>query len=97
MLTMPDGSSLRPLNGVPSAHPPRWPSEVAYSAPLRVERAPDGTEWYVHDGGVHWTTVMRFRPDLGREDAVTLLGRALPREQVAPVVRFEGHRSGDGR
>lgn len=69
-LKMPDGSFVPTLNGV--LHPANivW-GDVPYSPIVRKQIDPT-VEWYVHADGTFTTTMMQWRSDLGRTDAVTL-------------------------
>ena len=70
---MPDGSELAVLNGAIGANPPSWPADTEYTPPVRIQTDPDGTQYYVHENGVYWTTLIQYRPDLGRDDPGTWL------------------------
>jgi len=69
MLKLPDGSEVAPLNGVkqPAAmvwQNPQW-------SPIVGTEHSNGIDWYVHADGTRTTTVMLWRSDLGRTDAIT--------------------------
>jgi len=68
-LQLPDGNKARPLNGV--KNPPRlvWQNSE-WSPIVRTERS-NGVDWYVHADGSYSTTLMVWRDDLGRADAVS--------------------------
>ena len=82
MLGYPDGSFMPPLNGVTHPAPMRWPPDLRFSPVVGKRSTPDGTEWYIHADGTCSTTMMLWRSDLGRKDAITHVARPLP---VAPV------------
>ena len=55
-----------------------WPRERPYSPIVKVEVDPHGQEWYVHEDGSKSTTVMGWRKDLGRLDAMTQVANPVP-------------------
>ena len=69
-LLMPDGSFVPTLNGVKNPGKIVW-GDAPYSPIVRKQIDPT-LEWYVHADGTYTTTMMQWRSDLGREDAVTL-------------------------
>ena len=69
-LLMPDGSFVPTLNGVKNPAKIAWGS-TPYSPIVRKQFDPTIT-WYVHADGTYTTTMMQWRSDHGREDAVTL-------------------------
>lgn len=80
-LRMPDGSFVPTLNGVKNPAAIVWGNQP-YSPIVRKQIDPH-CEWYLHADGTYTTTVMTWRSDLGREDAVTLClhpAKALPLE-----------------
>lgn len=84
---LPDGSCVAALNGAVDPKPlaDAWPAGVPWSPIIGVERSPAGLDWYVHADGSKSTTEMKWRADLGREDAVTRLARPAPQTPaVAP-------------
>ena len=90
-LLLPDGTRVPALNGARTPTPlaGAWPANVPWSPILGIERSPTGVDWYVHADGSRSTTEMRWRADLGREDAITRLARPVaappPRAPVAPT------------
>ena len=85
MLELPDGSSVAPLNGVKQPAAIVWQSPQ-YS-PIVGKRMDNGVEWYVHADGSLTTTVMLWRSDLQRPDAITWTlhpGEARPTEPIGP-------------
>lgn len=83
MLKLPDGSEVAPLNGV--ENPPRlvW-QNPEYSPIVRTEHNGD-FDWYVHADGSYSTTLMIWRSDLGRADAVSYCLHPRPSAPVAPL------------
>jgi hypothetical protein len=79
-LLLPDGSRVAALNGARAPQPlaTAWPASVPFQPIVGIERSPAGIDWYVHADGSRSTTEMRWRADLGRDDAVTRLARAAP-------------------
>lgn len=79
-LLLPDGTRVPALNGAVNASPMKdaWPSNVPWSPIVATERSDLGVDWYVHQDGSRSTTEMKWRSDLGREDAVTRLARPAP-------------------
>jgi hypothetical protein len=70
-LTYPDGSSWPPLNGVKSPAPVAWPQGHPFAPVVGKIRDAMGVEFYKHADGSLSTTMMMFRKDLGRDDAIT--------------------------
>lgn len=85
-LLLPDGTRVQSLNGAVNATPlaDAWPKNVPWSPIVRIERSDVGVDWYVHEDGSRSTTEMKWRSDLGREDAVTRLARPAPTLPVLP-------------
>ena len=79
LLELPDGSFVPCLNGATNAAPLRkgWDPRLPYSPIVRVERDA-GIDWYVHADGTKSTTVMVYRSDLGRDDALTRVAHVAP-------------------
>lgn len=69
-LYFPDGSYLPALNGASNA-PAVTFRDRAYSPVIAREKDTTGREWYKHEDGSYSTTVMGWRKDLGRMDAIT--------------------------
>jgi|SRR5712671_1327371 len=69
-IVFPDGSRKPPLNGVKNPAKLAWGSEP-FSPIVRTENH-NGVDWYRHADGSYTTTQMKWRSDLGRDDAVTL-------------------------
>jgi hypothetical protein len=83
-LRMPDGSFVPTLNGVKNPAKIAW-GEQPYAPVVRIQKDPT-LEWYVHADGTYTTTIMQWRSDLNREDAVTLcLHPATPTAVDAPA------------
>lgn len=91
---LPDGSWVRSLNGVKGAPPLDWPTDIPWSPIKRMVVDPTGQEWYEHEDGSMSTTMMTWRKDLGREDAMTVLANPtdpVPREMnVGPTLPDTG-------
>lgn len=85
-LLLPDGTRVRTLNGATNPSPLRdaWPANLPWSPIVRVERSDVGVDWFVHADGTRSTTELKWRSDIGREDAVTRLARPI---STAPDVR----------
>jgi hypothetical protein len=71
-LVLPDGTAVPCLNGAHDCESlarawGNWP----WSPIVGVQRSDVGVEWYVHADGSRSTTEMKFRSDLGRDDAIT--------------------------
>ena len=79
-MLLPDGSRVATLNGATSVRPLQevWPKNRPWSPIVGVERSDVGVEWYVHADGCRSTTEMRWRADLGRDDAVTRVAQPMP-------------------
>lgn len=76
---------MAPLNGVAAPAPFVW-GEGPYS-PIVGQEFGNGVDWYVHADGTRSTTLERWRNDLQRVDAVTLVMHpkaALPVETGEP-------------
>lgn len=84
MIKLPSGAYVKALNGAVDARPLDWPADRPYSPIIRVERASDGKEWWVHADGSKSTTEMVYRSDLGRHDAVTQVANPAPTMGMAP-------------
>lgn len=69
-VALPDGTFAPALNGVRDAPAMLWTADEPF-APIVGKETNQGVEWYAHADGSKSTTSMVFRPDLGREDAVT--------------------------
>jgi len=84
---LPDGSRVAALNGAVDPKPlaDAWPPGVPWSPIVGLERSPAGVDWYVHADGSKSTTEMKWRADLGRDDAVTRLARPTPVAPAAPI------------
>lgn len=82
MIHYPDGTYMPALNGVQRPGRLNWPPELPFSPIIGKRASSDGTEWYVHADGTCTTTMMLWRSDLGRKDAITHVARPLP---AAPV------------
>ena len=85
-MVLPDGTRVATLNGAVHAKPlsEAWPKDVPWSPIVRIERSDLGVDWYVHEDGSRSTTEMKWRSDLGREDAVTRLARPTPTAPNVP-------------
>lgn len=87
---LPDGSWAPALNGAKNPAPLDWPPDIPYAPIVKRVTDPLGQDWYVHADGSKSTTVMTWREDLGRYDAVTNLANptaAAPREQdLGPIL-----------
>jgi hypothetical protein len=86
MLHLPDGSSVPALNHITMPVEFAWPQGVPYAPIVGRETDFNGTEWYVHADGTRSTTEMKYRKDLGREDATAITKNPLP---VAPIPESE--------
>lgn len=84
MVQLPTGEFVKALNGAVDAKPLDWPKDRPFSPILGTERAPDGTEWWVHADGSKSTTVMIYRSDLGRHDAVSQVANPEPPLPMEP-------------
>ena len=73
LLRLPNGTYVAALNGAVDPAPLSWPNDRPYSEIIGIERSPVGQDWWVHADGAKSTTVMAYRSDLGRHDAVTQL------------------------
>lgn len=84
-MLLPDGKRVATLNGATDVRPlaSAWPKDRPWSPIVGVERSTAGVDWYVHEDGTRSTTEMRWRPDLGRADAVTRI--AHPITNASPV------------
>lgn len=76
-LLLPDGSTVPALNGVLVPAPMRWKKGRPYS-PIIGQRTRAGVDWYEHADNSFTTTVMAYREDLGREDAMTVVSHPVP-------------------
>lgn len=57
-IAFPDGSALPPLNGVPALNKPlNWPEGHPFTPVKGKVRLGDGREWYLHENGMHSTTL----------------------------------------
>lgn len=83
MIRYPDGTYMPALNGVKLTPKLQWLPEAPYS-PIIGKRVASGTEWYVHADGTQTTTLMTWRSDLGREDAVCHVARPMPTMPIEP-------------
>ena len=85
-MLLPDGTRVATLNGASGARPLSevWPKARPWSPIVGVERSAAGVDWYVHADGTRTTTVMRWRADLGREDALTRVAEPIPQD-AAPA------------
>ncbi|MGA1523507.1 MAG: hypothetical protein ACO4CT_10085 [Planctomycetota bacterium] len=87
---LPDGTWAPALNNAKNAPPVDWPPDIPYAPIVKRVTDPHGQDWYVHADGSKSTTVMTWREDLGRYDAVTNLANpinAAPREQdLGPIM-----------
>lgn len=70
MLVFPDGSTAPFLNGVTGAPAPVWEAGRPF-APIVGKKTINGIDYYVHADNSTSTTMMVWRPDLGRYDAAT--------------------------
>lgn len=68
-LLLPDGGYAEPLNGV--KNPPKLLWNNPEWSPIVRQEHNAGLDWYVHADGTYSTTMMIYRPDLGRADAVS--------------------------
>jgi len=69
-LYFPDGSYLQALNGATNAAPVEFRGRP-FAPVIGKQKDSSGREWYVHEDGSQSTTVMGWRRDLGRYDAIT--------------------------
>lgn len=69
-LLMPDGTEVKPLNGVTNPPKALW-GDRPYSPIVKVTRTT--IDWYQHADGSLTTTLEVWRKDLGRMDAVTMV------------------------
>lgn len=69
-LRFPNGTLVEPLNGVTDPALCVW-GDAPWSPIVRKEHN-GNMDWYVHADGTYTTTMMQWRSDLKREDAVTL-------------------------
>jgi hypothetical protein len=85
-LALPDGTFIACLNGATGAPPLKdyWGSRP-WSPIVGLERSDLGVDWYVHADGTRTTTEMKWRPDLGRIDAMTRL--AVPVRETTPAAK----------
>ncbi|MFK7738680.1 MAG: hypothetical protein AB8H80_00045 [Planctomycetota bacterium] len=85
-LLLPDGSEVPTLNGATGAKPLAdvWPKQRPWSPIVGVERSTLGVDWYVHADGTRTTTQMRWRADLGRDDALTRIAEVAPDQPAVP-------------
>lgn len=85
-LELPDGSVVAALNGATGAMrlAAAW-GPHPWSPIVTVERSDAGVDWYVHADGSRSTTEMKWRPDLGREDALVRVAR--PQESAPAIGR----------
>ncbi|MFO1078123.1 MAG: hypothetical protein U1E73_10425 [Planctomycetota bacterium] len=83
-LDLPDGTSVALLNGTTGALTLAsfWGAR-AWSPIVRIERTDAGVDWYVHADGTRSTTEMRWRSDLGRNDAMVRI--AVPVADPPPI------------
>ena len=91
-LLLPNGQRVPALNGVRNPPPLKWRKKTPFSPIVRKTVDDLGNEWYLHADGSQSTTVMVFRPDLGRHDAVTRIAHPVDGETPPPIKR-----DGDGR
>lgn len=78
-LELPDGTFVPALNGATGALSLRECWGTRPCSPIeRVERSDVGVDWYVHQDGTRTTTEMKWRSDLGRQDALTRIAVPLP-------------------
>jgi hypothetical protein len=82
MFRLPDGQYVPSLNGAVDAAPMDWPADRPYSPIVGRERDAKGFEWYVHGDGTKSTTVMTYRPELGRMDALTRIAHPTPAGRI---------------
>jgi hypothetical protein len=75
MLELPDGTFVPALNQTVGAPPLAIAWQGPWSPIDHVERTDQGVDWYVHRDGTRSTTEMKYRPELGRMDAMTRTGR----------------------
>jgi len=75
MLELPDGTFVPALNNTVGAKPLKVAWQGPWSPIDHVERSDQGVDWYVHKDGTYSTTEMKYRPDLGRMDAMTRIGK----------------------
>ncbi|MCA8954267.1 MAG: hypothetical protein KDE27_32465 [Planctomycetes bacterium] len=83
-LELPDGTFVPALNGASGelSLSASW-GDRPWSRILDTERSDAGIDWYVHADGTRTTTEMRWRPDLGREDALVRI--AVPVAGAPPL------------
>jgi len=79
LVELPDGTFVPTLNGATGALSLRecWGTRP-WSPIERVDRSDVGVDWYVHEDGTRTTTEMKWRADLGRQDAMTRIAVPLP-------------------
>ncbi len=85
-IQLPDGTWVPTLNQVANAPEFHWTVGRPY-APIIGIRRKDPWDWYEHSDGTFSTTVLRYRADLGRMDATTLV---LHPNDPVPKVDGEG-------
>lgn len=87
-LALPDGTFVPCLNGTVGAPPlsPHWGNRP-WSPIVATERSDVGVDWYVHADGTRTTTEMKWRPDLGRLDAMTRIAVPVAGQATPPVTR----------
>lgn len=94
---LPDGSWAPALNGAKNPAALDWPPDIPYAPIVKRVTDPTGQDWYVHADGSKSTTVMTWREDLGRYDAVTNLANptaVAPRvEDVGPILPDPGKKN----
>ncbi|MCB9878191.1 MAG: hypothetical protein H6835_11385 [Planctomycetes bacterium] len=78
-MQLPDGTFVPALNGAVDAAPLKdfW-GPFPWSPIVGVERSAAGLDWYRHADGSYSTTQMVWRPDLGREAAMTRVAHPGP-------------------
>lgn len=95
LLTLPDGSRIRALNGVKEPVALLWPPELPWSPITGTQTDPDGLQWYVHADGSRSTTQMVWRSDLGRETAISVV--ANPKQALPLKTAEEEEREATGK
>lgn len=84
-LSLPDGSFVPNLNGVPGAMKLRWPAGRPFAPIRRVVRDSFGNEHYLHEDGSQSTTLMVWREDLGRPDPAVMLSHPRKARALRPT------------
>ncbi len=84
-MVYPDGLMLPALNGVIGKTKVSWPPGMQYTPVVEKQTMPDGTEWYLHEGGIWTTTFYSEYTSKGKRWRGSMGKTVLERPDKAPI------------